>query len=73
LAYDCAKRNFPGEAISEALDTVGEQKKQCSSSRYIGVAWNKAKSLWAVQLRLRPSWILQSGTPLQAYMTVLGA
>jgi hypothetical protein len=52
-AYDCAavqahgpgaKRNFPDEAISELLVTVGEEQKQRSSSRYIGVCWNKASS-----------------------------
>jgi hypothetical protein len=45
-AYDCAsvqahgpgaKRNFPGEAIIEAPETVGKQKKQRKSSRFIGV------------------------------------
>jgi hypothetical protein len=46
-----AKRNFPDETISEAPVTVGEQKKQRSSSRYIGVSWNKANSLWGVKLR----------------------
>jgi hypothetical protein len=52
-AYDCAavqahgpgaKRNFPGEAIIEAPETVGKQKKQRSSSRYIGVSWDKRGS-----------------------------
>ncbi|KAG1665385.1 hypothetical protein FOA52_015795 [Chlamydomonas sp. UWO 241] len=58
-AYDCAavqasgpgaQRNFPGEAISEAPETVGEQKQQRSSSCYIGVTWQKAHSSWRVQL-----------------------
>ncbi|KAG1667888.1 hypothetical protein FOA52_013648 [Chlamydomonas sp. UWO 241] len=58
-AYDCAVvrargagalRNFPGEAISELPVTVGEERKQRSSSRFIGVSWNKAMSAWVVQL-----------------------
>jgi hypothetical protein len=58
-AYDCtavqahgpdAKRNFPGEDISELPVTVGEKRKQCSSSRYIGVSWHKAQSSWNVSL-----------------------
>jgi hypothetical protein len=53
VAYDCAavqargpgaKRNFPDGAIGELPETVGEQKKQNKSSRYIGVNWNKASS-----------------------------
>jgi hypothetical protein len=43
-----AKRNFPGEAISELPVTVGEERKQRSSSRYIGVTFNKASSSWHV-------------------------
>jgi hypothetical protein len=52
-AYDCAavqahgpgaRRNFPDETISEPPVTVGEQKKQRSSSRYVGVSWYKARS-----------------------------
>jgi hypothetical protein len=48
-AYDCAavhahgpgaKRNFPGEAIDDVPKTVGEHKKQRSTSRYIGVSWD---------------------------------
>ncbi|KAG1664307.1 hypothetical protein FOA52_005705 [Chlamydomonas sp. UWO 241] len=59
-AYDCAavqahgpgaKRIFLGEAISKLPETVGEQKKQRSSSRYIGVSWSKTKSSWHVRLR----------------------
>jgi hypothetical protein len=43
-AYDCAavqargpgaKRNFPGEAISELPVPVGEERKQRGSSRYM--------------------------------------
>jgi hypothetical protein len=58
-AYDCAavqahgpdaKRNFPGEAISELPLTVGEERKQRSSSRYHGVCWHKARSSWRVQI-----------------------
>jgi hypothetical protein len=41
-----AERNFPGEAISE----LPVEKKQRSSSRYIGVCWSKRKSSWEVQL-----------------------
>jgi hypothetical protein len=59
-AYDCAavqahgpgaKRNFPDEAISELPETVGEERKQRSSSRYVGVSWYKAGSSWQVHLR----------------------
>jgi AP2-like factor (euAP2 lineage) len=59
-AYDCAavqahgpgaKRNFPGEVISEAPETVGEERKQRSSSRYIGITWNKDSSTWVAYLR----------------------
>ncbi|KAG1656379.1 hypothetical protein FOA52_011004 [Chlamydomonas sp. UWO 241] len=58
-AYDCAavkaygagvRRNFPGEDISEPPATMGEQKKQRSSSLYTGVTWSKAKSLWHGQM-----------------------
>jgi AP2-like factor (euAP2 lineage) len=58
-AYDCAavqahgpgaKRNFPAEAISELPETAGEEwkeeRKQRSSSRYIGVSWDKRTSSW---------------------------
>jgi hypothetical protein len=68
-AYDCAavqalgpgaKRNFPGEAISEAPvsrdgDRMGS-KRPNSSSRYIGVCWYKAKSSWLAQI-----WDRQTG------------
>jgi hypothetical protein len=46
-AYDCAtvqahgpgaKRNFPAEAISELPVSLGEERKQSNSSRYIGVS-----------------------------------
>jgi hypothetical protein len=52
-AYDCAavqangpgaKCNFPGEAISEPPVTVGEERKDRSSSRFIGFTWLKANS-----------------------------
>jgi hypothetical protein len=58
-AYDCAavqahgpaaKRNFPCELISEAPATKGEERKQRSSSRYIGVCWHKTHSAWGVSL-----------------------
>jgi hypothetical protein len=45
-----AKRNFPPEAISEPPATTGEERKQRSSLRYIGVRWEKASSSWRVQL-----------------------
>jgi hypothetical protein len=45
-----AKRNFPGEAISEPPVSKGEEKRQKSSSRYLGVIWDKAKSSWKVQM-----------------------
>jgi hypothetical protein len=49
-AYDCAavqahgpgaERNFAGEAISEPPLSMGEQRRQRSSSRYMGVCWLK--------------------------------
>ncbi|KAG1654545.1 hypothetical protein FOA52_008401 [Chlamydomonas sp. UWO 241] len=58
-AYDCAavqahgpdaKRNFPDEAISELPAILGEQRKQRSSSRFVGVCWNKAHSSWLASL-----------------------
>jgi hypothetical protein len=39
-----AKRNFPGETISEPPATKGEEQRQRGSSRYLGVSWDKAKS-----------------------------
>jgi hypothetical protein len=50
-ANDCAsgpdaKLNCPGEAISEPPVTVGEERKQRSSSRYTGVSWAKSSSSW---------------------------
>jgi hypothetical protein len=48
-------RNFPGEVISELPVAVGEDRKQRSSSRFIGVSWHKAKSSWKV-----PVWDPQS-------------
>ncbi|KAG1656077.1 hypothetical protein FOA52_005739 [Chlamydomonas sp. UWO 241] len=59
-AYDCAavqangpgaRRNFPEELISEPPATMGEQRKQRSSSLYTGMTWSKAKSAWHVQMR----------------------
>ncbi|KAG1667901.1 hypothetical protein FOA52_013662 [Chlamydomonas sp. UWO 241] len=58
-AYDCAavlahgpgaKRNFPGEVIGELPVSMGEERKERSSSRYVGVSWNKSSSSWQVQL-----------------------
>jgi hypothetical protein len=43
------KRNFPGETVSEPA-AVGEKRKECGSSRYLGVTWHKAKSSFYVQL-----------------------
>jgi hypothetical protein len=52
-AYDCAamqarrpgaERNFPGETITELPETVCEERKQRSSSRYVGVSWDKRGS-----------------------------
>ena len=40
----------PDEVISELPATVGEERKQRSSSRYIGVSWHKANSSWRVNL-----------------------
>jgi hypothetical protein len=41
-----AKRNFPGEAISEPPVTVGEERKLRGSLRYVGVSWDKRGSSW---------------------------
>ncbi|KAG1667904.1 hypothetical protein FOA52_013665 [Chlamydomonas sp. UWO 241] len=58
-AHDCvvvqahgpgAKRNFPGEIISELPVTLGEKRKKRSSSHFIGVCWSKSQSAWHVQL-----------------------
>jgi hypothetical protein len=58
-AYDCAavqahgpgaNRNFPGEAISEPPAAVGEERKQRSSSRFIGVSWDKRSSSFRVRM-----------------------
>jgi hypothetical protein len=38
-------------AIGELPATVGEERKQRSSSCYIGVSWNTADSVWHVRLR----------------------
>jgi hypothetical protein len=46
-----AKRNFPGEAISEPPVSLGEEQKQRKSSRYLGVSWYKSRSSWRVTLR----------------------
>ncbi|KAG1665397.1 hypothetical protein FOA52_015807 [Chlamydomonas sp. UWO 241] len=46
-----AMRNLPGEAISELPATLTEPKKQRNSSRYLGVFWSKASSVWSVCLR----------------------
>jgi hypothetical protein len=45
-----AKRNFPGEALSEPTVTAGEEQKQRGSSRYTGVTWCQDRSSWKVQL-----------------------
>jgi hypothetical protein len=45
-----AERNFPDETISEVPATVGEERKQRTSSRFTGVSWNKSKSAWSVNL-----------------------
>ncbi|KAG1681527.1 hypothetical protein FOA52_014033 [Chlamydomonas sp. UWO 241] len=59
-AYDCAavqvhgpgaKRNFPGEAISEPPVSKGDERKQRKSSRYPGVSWHKSGLLWHVKLK----------------------
>jgi hypothetical protein len=57
-AYDCAavqlrgpdaRRNFPGEEISEMPVPVGGERKQ-QSSRYFGVSWIKASSSWKASI-----------------------
>ncbi|KAG1681640.1 hypothetical protein FOA52_014149 [Chlamydomonas sp. UWO 241] len=45
-----AKRSFPGETISEAPVTKGEEWKQQHSSRYHGVCWDKDGFSWRVSL-----------------------
>jgi hypothetical protein len=58
-AYDCtavqvhglgAERSFPGEAISEAPVSKGDELQQRKSSKYLGVSWDKAKSSFRVDL-----------------------
>jgi hypothetical protein len=39
-----ARRNFPDEVISEVPVSLGEERKERSSSRYIGVSWDKESS-----------------------------
>jgi hypothetical protein len=46
-----AKRNFPDEVISELPVALGEERKQRSSSRYVGVSWHKASSRWKVHMK----------------------
>ncbi|KAG1673879.1 hypothetical protein FOA52_012904 [Chlamydomonas sp. UWO 241] len=57
-AYDCAavqaqgpERNLPGEAVGELPVTVGEERRQRNSSRYMGISWHKARSIWHVRLK----------------------
>ncbi|KAG1675743.1 hypothetical protein FOA52_012399 [Chlamydomonas sp. UWO 241] len=45
-----AKRNFPGEVITKPPASLGEEREQMKSSRYIGVYWDKRKSAWRVRL-----------------------
>ncbi|KAG1661172.1 hypothetical protein FOA52_002624 [Chlamydomonas sp. UWO 241] len=47
-----AERNFPHEAIIEEPETVGDKRKQRSTSRYLGVHWDSSKSTWRVTLRI---------------------
>ncbi|KAG1661752.1 hypothetical protein FOA52_004811 [Chlamydomonas sp. UWO 241] len=43
-----AKRNYPGEVVSEPPVAAGEKRKQRSSSQFMGVCWNKITSAWIV-------------------------
>jgi hypothetical protein len=45
-----ARSSATRPAISEPPATVGEERKQQNSSRYIGVCWNKGSSSWQVNL-----------------------
>jgi hypothetical protein len=75
-AYDCAavqargpgaKRNFPGDAISEPPVSKGEEQKQRKSSRYVGVIWDTANSSWKVQL-----WDRQTKRPPHRFLRLRG-
>ena len=44
-------RNFPKETISKPPISRGEKNKNCKSSQYLGVYWNKNDSVWKVQMR----------------------
>jgi hypothetical protein len=55
-AYDCAamklhgpgyaKRNFPGELISEPPGSLADKRRRLKSSRFNGVSWHKTKEAW---------------------------
>ncbi|KAG1661746.1 hypothetical protein FOA52_004805 [Chlamydomonas sp. UWO 241] len=58
-AYDCtavrllgpdAKRNFPGETVSEMPVAQSKEREQHKSSRFTGVCWDKASSSWRARL-----------------------
>ncbi|KAG1681330.1 hypothetical protein FOA52_007376 [Chlamydomonas sp. UWO 241] len=40
------KRNFPNEVVSELPATAGQERKQRSSSLFVGVSWHKTSSSW---------------------------
>ncbi|KAG1672828.1 hypothetical protein FOA52_004632 [Chlamydomonas sp. UWO 241] len=44
------KRNFPNEIISEPPASRGDERKECKTSRYVGVSWHKASTCWRVEL-----------------------
>jgi hypothetical protein len=60
-AYDCAavklrgpgnaKRNFPGEVISEPLVSLGDKMRERKTSRFTGVSWHKSNRVWHAYLR----------------------
>ncbi|KAG1655283.1 hypothetical protein FOA52_007979 [Chlamydomonas sp. UWO 241] len=58
-AYDCAavklrgldtKRNFPGEVISEPPVSLGDERRESKTSRFIGVDRHKHDYVWRARL-----------------------
>ncbi|KAG1671919.1 hypothetical protein FOA52_003486 [Chlamydomonas sp. UWO 241] len=47
---ECTERNFPGELISERPVSLGDERRERKTSRFIGVCWNEDKKTWTAQL-----------------------